>query len=285
MNSHTPTPEPGQEPVVPGGGSGQDAQTAPGQTGSTPAAGPGESRPAPPQYGLRAADLGLPSPYEQYQREQEAEARARAAQQGGWQGQAQQPGPYAPQPGPYAPQPGAQSWQSPVNPAQWFQGTPPEKPEEPRTIGWAFWLLLSACAFGLIASLQTLLSVDFDTLFNAALTEASKSSSYTFSQESRESLKTLFFVTMILGFLINVTLYILVAVFVRKGRQWARILGTILAAISVTGFGAAMILDLLSIVCGIVAMVLCWLPDSNVFFARTKLHRDFQKFARFRAPN
>ncbi len=273
MNSHASTPEPGQEPVAPGGGSGPDAHNPPGSApaADTPAAPPQDR----PQYGLRAADLGLPSPYEQYQREQEAAARA--AQQNSWQTPAQQ------QPGPYATPQGGPGWQAPQHPAQWFQGTPPEKPEEPRTIRWAFWLILSGCAFGLIASLQTFLAVDFDEIYREMMDQMPASTRNILSQESPDSLKTIFVVSTVLTFVITVALYVLVAVFVKKGHQWARVLGTVLAAISVTGFGSSVILDLLSILCGIVGMILCWLPDSSAFFARMKLHRDYQKFARFRA--
>lgn len=273
MNSQAPTPEPGHEPVAPGGGSGPGPRNTPEDT---PAAGaPAPTQQDRPQYGLRAADLGLPSPYEQYQREQEAEARA--AQRNAWQAPAQQ------QPGPHAPSQGGPSWQAPQAPAQWFQGTPPEKPEEPRTIRWAFWLILSGCAFGLIASLQTFLVIDIDELYREALNQAPASTRNILSQESPDALRNIFIASTVLTFVITVTLYILVAVFVKKGHQWARVLGTVLAAISVTGFGSSVILDLLSILCGVVAMVLCWLPDSSAFFARMKLHRDYQKFARFRA--
>ncbi|MBO9704618.1 MAG: hypothetical protein J7474_03765 [Arthrobacter sp.] len=288
MNSHTPAPEPGREPVAPEGGSGQDAQQAPGQ----PTGAPAPQQQDRPQYGLRAADLGLPSPYEQYQREQEAEAQARAAQQGGWQGQGQQggwqaqqqPGPYAPHQGPYAPQPGAQSWQTPMQPGPWFQGTPPEKPQEPRTIGWAFWLILSGCAFGLISSLQVFLGMDLDELFRRALEEAPASTRDILSRQSGDSLKGMVIASMVITLVLTVALYLLVAIFVKKGHHWARVLGTVLAAISVTGFGSASLLDLLSILCGVVAIVLCWLPDSGAYFARMKHYKDFQKFARFRAP-
>ncbi|MDQ0709899.1 hypothetical protein QFZ52_002551 [Arthrobacter woluwensis] len=284
MNSHTPTPEPGREPVAPEGGSGQDAQQAPGQPAGAQAPlqqdRPQQDR---PQYGLRAADLGLPSPYEKYQRDQEAEARA--AQQGGWQGHAQQqPGPYAPHQGPYAPQPGAQSWQTPVQPGPWYQGAPPEKPQEPRTIGWAFWLILSGCAFGLISSLQVFLGMDLDELFRRALEQAPASTRDILSRQSGDSLKGMVIASMVITLILTVALYLLVAIFVKKGHHWARVLGTVLAAISVTGFGSPSLLDLLSILCGVVAIVLCWLPDSGAFFARMKLYRDFQKFARFRAP-
>ena len=66
---------------------------------------------------------------------------------------------------------------------------------------------------------------------------------------------------------IGVLMYALVAFNIRKGRNWARVLGTILAAFSLLGV-LEMGLGTLSILAGVAAMVLLYLPASAPYFRK-----------------
>jgi hypothetical protein len=64
-------------------------------------------------------------------------------------------------------------------------------------------------------------------------------------------------------------LYALVAFNVRKGKNWARILGTIFAAISLLGL-SQLGLGTITILLGIAAIVLLYLPASAPYFRKAQ---------------
>jgi ABC-type maltose transport system permease subunit len=85
-------------------------------------------------------------------------------------------------------------------------------------------------------------------------------------------------VASVVGGLISLGLYALVAFPVRKGKNWARILGTVFAAFSLLGllggsfmFGALYgILQPITILLGIAAMVLLYMPGAAPYFQKNQ---------------
>lgn len=76
-------------------------------------------------------------------------------------------------------------------------------------------------------------------------------------------------------FLVFGALYVLLAIFIRKGANWARIVWTVLAAIGILVglfglFGEQpvllLIIGLVSLVITVVVLVLLWMKDSNAYF-------------------
>ncbi|OMH26979.1 hypothetical protein BKD30_04340 [Tersicoccus phoenicis] len=71
---------------------------------------------------------------------------------------------------------------------------------------------------------------------------------------------------LLVGGLIALVLYVLVVVFVRRGKNWARILGTVLAALSLVFLGFN--LGGLATVVGIAGVVLLWLRPARPWFRK-----------------
>lgn len=81
----------------------------------------------------------------------------------------------------------------------------------------------------------------------------------------------------IIGFLVFGALFVLLAIFIRKGANWARIVWTVLAAIGIV-FGLIglfgeqpilfLVVGLISLAITIVTLVLLWTKESNAYFSR-----------------
>lgn len=195
----------------------------------------GEYAPQPPQYGQNAPQQGQPQ-YGEY----------------GQQGQPQYPG-YGYQAGPPAySYPGGQGDLQ----AQ-------QKGPAPKRVNTAYWLIIAAGAVNLLAavlmSLNPLASITPDQL--TTLEDSGVDPS---------SLTDLFSSVVIVFAVISLALYVLIAVMIRRGKNWARITGTVFAALSIfsiaSGFLAA-----ISVLLGITGIVLCYLKPSNEYFAKRPL--------------
>ena len=68
--------------------------------------------------------------------------------------------------------------------------------------------------------------------------------------------------------IIGAALYALVAIFVRKGKNWARILGTVFAALSIFGLFQVPNIGTLGTLAGIAAIVLLYLPAVAPYFRK-----------------
>jgi hypothetical protein len=111
----------------------------------------------------------------------------------------------------------------------------------PQTVEAAFWLTIASCALSLI--------MFFVGLAGGALNGGAQSSSY------------------LIGSLIGIGLRGLFAFAVRRGAGYARILLSLIAAISLLGLGASFnAVSLVLVAMVVVAVVLLWLPSSNTYF-------------------
>lgn len=117
----------------------------------------------------------------------------------------------------------------------------------PGTVETAFWLYLAAPVIGLILSLVSIGRV-------------------TSSAAAAHLPQAAVVAGVVIGIVINVIYLVAVIVidtFFRRGANWARIVLTVLAALSVFGILG---LGAITFVIGLVAIILSWLPASNAWF-------------------
>jgi hypothetical protein len=112
----------------------------------------------------------------------------------------------------------------------------------PQTVEAAFWLVIASTALGFCTSVFTLLL--------GALSGHTPS-----------------ITIYVIGTFVGIGLRVLFAFAVRQGANWARILLTLGAALSVIGLGAGFtVISLVLVAIAAGTAVLLWLPSSNAFF-------------------
>lgn len=218
-----------------------------------------ENAPQQPQYGQNAPQYGQQSP-PQPQYGQNAPQYGQQAPQY----DQQQPG-YGQQ-APYG-QPAA-----PFN-------YPSEQPQPagatgvPPQVDLSFKMILAAGAISAISSL--VLAFAGGDFFWASMEEQLQSQGQEIPPGMAEGMKSAVMIGGIISALVSIGLYALVAFPVRKGKNWARILGTVFAAISVFGlfslfqFGPLYgVMQLIAILLGIAAIVLLYLPANAPYFQK-----------------
>ncbi|NYD77209.1 DUF805 domain-containing protein [Arthrobacter cupressi] len=234
----TPAPQYGQ-PAQP-----QYGQDAP-QYGQTPPA--YGQQPSAPQYGQGAPQYGQGTP--QY---------GQSAPQGGQFGQSQ-----------YGQSPYGQSpyGQSPYGQSAWPSQQPATTSGVPQLVNVSFWLILAAGVLTLIGiplSLAMINSPEFGDLMEETMRNQPNSPGIDLDS-FRGMVSTMFVVFSV----IIAGLYALVAFNVRKGKNWARILGTVFAVISLLGLGQISI-GIITILLGVAAIVLLYLPASAPYFRKAQ---------------
>ncbi len=118
-----------------------------------------------------------------------------------------------------------------------------ERPPLPKEVNIAFWLIIAA---GVVSLISAFMPVDTSAI----------------PPEMRD---------MMVGFavgggVVGLAIYVLLAIFIRKGHNWARITATVLAGLSVFGLFTGNILGILSILLGLVAVGLLYMKPSNNYF-------------------
>ncbi|WP_427129388.1 hypothetical protein [Pseudarthrobacter sp. S9] len=231
-------PEPGEQPTP---GHGQDAP----QNGQLP--------PSAPQYGQQAPQ----SP--QYGQAPSAPQYGQNAPQPPQYGQN---APQLPQYGQQAPTYGKPEFgQSPY--AQYPSEQPQGPGGMPRLVNIAFWLIVGS---GLVWVLSLLLSLGtLDTPAVRNMFEEQMAASGT--KVDFNSIKGFLVGTIVVFAVIGAVLYALVAFNVRKGKNWARILGTVFAALSILGIFPPS-LGSIAALAGIAAIVMLYLPATSPYFQK-----------------
>ncbi|MEO5320053.1 hypothetical protein PV761_15885 [Arthrobacter sp. CC3] len=133
----------------------------------------------------------------------------------------------------------------------------------PPLVNLSFWLLIVACALWVGSVFLSIGSIDDPATrsqFNARLATSGADVDF-------EAVKGVIVGMVVLIAAVGVLLYALVAFNVRKGRNWARVLGTIFAAFSLLGV-LQMGLGTPSILAGAAAIVLLYLPGSAPYFRK-----------------
>ena len=210
----------------------------------------------PPQYGQSAPQYGQNPPQYGQNAPQYGQSAPHYGQNAPQYGQ--QPGPYSYQ----SAQPGQYSYPS----SQPQAGAMPTRPKE---VVIAFWLIIAAAvltAIGIITSLATmdtlLAGMPDDPAVRDALAQTGGEIS---EQQFMDMMSGTAGVVLVIAGLIAIGLYLMVAFGVKAGKNWARITGTVFAALSLVGlvpFG----LNTLTALLGIAAIVLLFMRPSNEFF-------------------
>ena len=248
-----PEPQYGQHPT----GAPQYGQP---QYGQQPPAAPqygqphyGQQPPAAPQYGQQSPAAP------QYGQQQYGQQPPAAPQYG-------QQSPAAPQ---YAQQPYGAPQQYGQSPYAQYPSEQPQGGAEaggvPKMVNNAFWMIIAAGVLSLISILVAIPALDDPAMrrsFEEQMEAAGGGASIDF-----ESIKGLVIGMMVLFGLIGAGLYALVAFNVRKGKNWARILGTVFAALSVFSLFPPSI-GTVSALLGIAAIVMLYLPASAPYFRK-----------------
>jgi hypothetical protein len=241
-------PEPGSQPTAPRHGDnspqyGQNAPAAPQYGQNTPQY--GQNAPAAPQYGQNAPQYGQNAP--------------QAPQYGQNPPQFGQPAPPAYGQQPYGQSPYAQY--------------PSEKPQAtgsngvPQLVNISFWLLIGAAAVFVISMLMGITMLD-DPMMRNAFEDAMRSSGATGTEVNYEDFKSVLAGMLVVLAILGAGMYLLVAFFIRKGKNWARILGTVFAALSVFSLFQVPSIGTLGTLAGIAAIVLLYLPTTAPYFRK-----------------
>jgi hypothetical protein len=232
------------------------------EPGQQPAPGTGQNA---PQYGQQAPQYGQNAP----QYGQQAPSAPQYGQQAPSAPQYGQQAPSAPQYGQQAPQYGqnapeygkAEYGQSPY--AQSPAGQPQGPGGVPKLVNIAFWLLVASgvlWVLSLLLSLGTLDSPEMRRMFEDQMAASG-------TQIDFNDLKPVLVGTLLVMAAIGAALYALVAFNIRKGKNWARILGTVFAAISIIGI-LPLGVGTLSALAGIAAIVMLYLPATSPYFQK-----------------
>ena len=227
-----------------------------------------------PRYGENAPQYGQQSGQNPPQYGQNAPQYGQNAPQYGQSG-APQFGQNAPQYGqnpPQAPAYGQQPYgQQPYGQSPYAQ-YPSEQPQTagstgvPQLVNISFWLLIASAAIFVISILMLISQLD-DPLLRSTFEDQVRGT--TGGQDiSYDQLQPAIVGTFIAFAVIGTGLYLLVAFFVRKGKNWARILGTVFAALSVFGLFGIPSLATVGTLLGIAAIVLLYLPASAPYFRK-----------------
>lgn len=225
-------PTPGEQPTPPYGQQPpQYGQNAP-QYGQNP-----------PQYGQNA-----PSAPPQYGQ------NAPAAPQYGQNPQ------YGQQPPQYGQNP--QYGQSPY--AQYPSGQQQGPAAMPKLVNTAFWVIVASGVLWIASLLVSLTTVDSPAMREMFEQQMSASGA---SGIRFEDLKPVIIGTTLVGAAISAGLYALVAFNVRKGKNWARILGTVFAALSIFSLYPLSLATLAALL-GIAGIVMLYLPATSPYFSK-----------------
>lgn len=134
----------------------------------------------------------------------------------------------------------------------------------PQLVNISFWLLIASGAIFVISLLMGLGDLD-NPVFRQEFERQVQGSG---AEVSYNDIKGIIAGTIVVFGIIGAALYLLVAVFVRKGKNWARILGTVFAALSVFGLFGPPTIATLGTALGIAAIVMLYLPAAAPYFRR-----------------
>ena len=133
----------------------------------------------------------------------------------------------------------------------------------PRLVNIGFWLIVGSGVVWLLSVLLTLGLVDTPELRQQFEDQMAASG----TGVDFNSIKGIIAGTIVVVAVIGAVLYALVAFNVRKGKNWARILGTVFAALSVFSL-IPLGLGTLAALAGIAGIVLLYLPEAAPYFQK-----------------
>lgn len=152
---------------------------------------------------------------------------------------------------------------------------PGSKGAPPREVMTGFWLILAAGVLTLIYMIASSLSITAEDIFRSVSAEDRQV--FEDAGMTEETLRSFAVTTGVVMSLIVLLVYVLIAFLVRRGKNWARILGTVFAALSavvallslVTGLAFSSPLELISLLAslaGIAGIVMLYRPQAQPYF-------------------
>lgn len=185
--------------------------------------------------------------------------------------------PAAPVP-PAEPAPSAASYNPPpappapgAYPASSAAGAPVAAPTAPPTpVNVAFWLFVASALLSVIGGIITLATIGGtrDSLLESLQNQGSVDASQ--AQQVVDAAIGLGITWAIVTLIFWAVVFVLFAFFMRRGANWARIVLTVLTALSLLNIIAGFGLGALQVVASIVAVVLMWLRPSTEYFNAVK---------------
>ncbi len=226
---------------------------------------PGQQEPAPsdrpqynqPQYGEHAPNYGQPRPGQSVAGGQPPLEHQNPT------GQPQSPYGYQ------AAQPSGYGYPGGGGQAQFQQSGPASRPKE---VNIAFWLIIAAAVGTAISMILTLAAIgspgameQFETMMNQQPEGASVDPNAVIENATT---------VLVIITLIGIGIYLLIAFMVRKGKNWARITATVLAALSLLLLIlGGTVLTWIIVLLGIAAVVLLYMPASTSYFNTVKAQK------------
>ena len=133
----------------------------------------------------------------------------------------------------------------------------------PKLVNYSFWMIIAAGVLSILSILITIPTLD-DPAMRSTFEEQLRGSGQNIAFED---VKGFIIGTMVVFALIGAGLYALVAFNVRKGKNWARILGTVFAALSLFSLFPAGLNTLVGLL-GIAAIIMLYLPGAAPYFQK-----------------
>lgn len=151
-----------------------------------------------------------------------------------------------------------------------------QAPVAPPVMNIVFWLMLAAGLMSVVGAVFGVINANSDTVRAQVESELAKRGTPV-TPEMLDTVMTISLVTVILTAVVSVIAYVVLAIFVKKGMGWARIVAAVLAVISLGQFvGMTMpggIATTLQILLGLAAVALCFTGPGAAFF---RARRDFK---------
>ncbi|WAP52389.1 hypothetical protein OL239_03680 [Arthrobacter sp. ATA002] len=155
------------------------------------------------------------------------------------------------------------------------QGSCPAAKGASREVMTGFWLILAAGALTLIYMIASSLSISDQDIFGALSAEDRQV--FDEAGMTEDMVQSFAVTTGIVMSVIVLLVYVLIAYLVRRGKNWARIVGTVFAALSavgvllslLTGLAFSSPMELLSLVAslaGIAGIVMLYRPQAQPYF-------------------
>ena len=155
------------------------------------------------------------------------------------------------------------------------------KPVVPQTVQRGVWLILAAAVMHVIASIFGIINAASPAT-KATIEEQLRGKS-NLPANAVDVAQTTAIVAGVVVAVITLVIYVLIAMLIRRGMNWARITGLVFAVLSLSSLlhltFPAGIFSILQVLLGIAGIILCYMGASKVFFADSK---NFRKAAKNR---
>ncbi|POH59844.1 hypothetical protein [Arthrobacter glacialis] len=151
---------------------------------------------------------------------------------------------------------------------------PAQAPTAPPIMNTIFFMLLGAAVLHIVATILGIMNVTSDSFRNQVEQQLSGQNMPETTPEIVDATIMFTLVTSLAIGVVGVIVYVVIGLFIKKGMGWARIVGLVLAALSLGQLvGMTMpggIAVILQVLLGIAAMVLCFTGPAAAFFTAKK---------------